>query len=118
MADLPEARVTKGDRPFLICGVDICGPFFVHRRGRGSRTTIMYLAVFVCFTSKAVHLELVEDLTTAAFLNTLERFMNRRGLVHTIWSDNATNFLGASRELERLRELFESKQHWTTVYEP
>ncbi|GFU44951.1 uncharacterized protein TNCV_4234761 [Trichonephila clavipes] len=54
------------------------------------------------YTSKAVHLEIVSDLTTDAFLATLKRFVARRGKCATTSSDNAKNFVGASRELKRL----------------
>ncbi|XP_043496357.1 uncharacterized protein LOC122520328 [Polistes fuscatus] len=50
--------------------------------------------------TKAVHLELVNDLTTEAFLAALRRFMARRGKCSDIYSDNATNFVGAANELE------------------
>lgn len=116
MGQLPQERTSDSVRPFTNTGVDFCGPFTVHNKGRGSRPTTMYLAVFVCFSTKAIHLELVEDLTTAAFLNTLRRFISRRGAPHTIWSDNATNFLGASRKLEELKQLFRQNQHWVEVF--
>ncbi|GFX44846.1 integrase catalytic domain-containing protein [Trichonephila clavipes] len=51
--------------------------------------------------SMAVHLEIVSDLTTDAFLATLKRFVARRGKYATISSDNAKNFVGANRELKR-----------------
>ncbi|GFV44310.1 uncharacterized protein TNCV_4129781 [Trichonephila clavipes] len=50
--------------------------------------------------SKAVHLEIVSDLTTDAFLATLKRFVARRGKCATISSDNAKSFVGANRELK------------------
>lgn len=117
MGQLPKERTRLVSRPFITCGIDYCGPFTIHYKGRGSRTSTMYLAVFVCFSTKAVHLELVEDLTTAAFINTLRRFMNRRGVPKRIWSDNATNFRGSSRILEDLIKLLERPQHWTAVYD-
>ncbi|GFX37459.1 integrase catalytic domain-containing protein [Trichonephila clavipes] len=55
--------------------------------------------------SKAVHLEIVSDLTTDAFLATLKRFVARRGKCATISSDNAKNFIGANREFKRLHNL-------------
>ena len=47
-----------------------------------------YLAVFVCFSTKAAHLEVVSDATTEAFLACLRRFVSRRGLPAHIHSDN------------------------------
>lgn len=105
MADLPSDRVSETDRGFLVTAVDFAGPFTVHHKGRGSRTTKVYLAVFVCFSSRAVHLELVESLTTDAFLDTLRRFISRRGVPHKILSDNGTNFVGANNKLKELYEV-------------
>lgn len=46
---------------------------------------------------RAVHLEMVSSLsTTKDFLYSLHRFISRRGLPRVIYSDNATNFQGAS----------------------
>ena len=58
--------------------------------------------MFVSFSVKAVHLELVSDLTTEAFLATLRRFVARRGKPSTIWSDHGTNFVGAANDLREL----------------
>ncbi|GFV21575.1 uncharacterized protein TNCV_5121621 [Trichonephila clavipes] len=55
--------------------------------------------------SKAVHLEIVSDVTADAFLATLKRFVARCGKCATISSDNAKNFVGANRELKRLHNL-------------
>lgn len=61
-------------------------------------------------STKAVHLELVSDLTTDAFIAALQRFVSRRGIVLEMHSDNATNFHGAQHELHHLYELFQ-KEH-------
>lgn len=57
------------------------------------------MAVFVCFSVRAIHIEVVADLTTAAFIAALKRFAGRRGVPSRIYSDNATNFVDASRLL-------------------
>ena len=54
---------------------------------------------------KAVHLELVTDLTRDAFLACLRRFISRRGCPTLIWSDNGTNFVGAAREIKDLMKV-------------
>lgn len=53
-----------------------------------------YIGVFVCFSTNAIHLELVRDLSTPMFLNALKRFFARRGLS----SKNGTNFVGKSNK--------------------
>ncbi|XP_072392223.1 uncharacterized protein [Diabrotica undecimpunctata] len=61
---------------------------------------------------RAVHLELVNDLTTKAFLARFRRFCARRGKCAEVYSDNATNFVRASRELY---ELFNSSDYQNAI---
>ncbi|XP_055918523.1 uncharacterized protein LOC129950618 [Eupeodes corollae] len=105
MSDLPSSRVCS-TRPFLVSGVDFCGPFPTTVKTRGCRTTKSYLAVFVCFSTKAVHLEIVSDLTTSGFMAALGRFIARRGICRYLYCDNATNFVGARNELADLKKQF------------
>lgn len=117
MGDLPRDRIDPIGGPFHRTGVDYAGPITVHYKGRGSKPTQVYLAIFICFATKAVHIEVVEDLTTAAFISALRRFVAIRGLPMVIWSDNATNFVGAIRHLKELYDLLSSETHWDAVYE-
>lgn len=99
MAALPEERTTLS-RPFACTGVDFAGPFdFKNVSGRGCRISKGYICLFVCFATKAIHLEPVSELSTAAFLATLSRFVSRRGCPSRIYSDNGRNFVGAAKEL-------------------
>lgn len=101
MADFPASRVTPA-RSFSRIGVDFAGPINIKLRpGRGVRTTKCYICLMVCFTTRAIHLEPVGDLSTKAFMAALKRFIARRGKPSEIYSDCGTNFLGASRELRR-----------------
>ncbi|XP_011261040.2 uncharacterized protein LOC105254185 [Camponotus floridanus] len=103
MGNLPRARVTPA-RPFLHTGVDYAGPILIRTsRGRGHRASKGFISVFVCLSTKAVHLEAVTDYTAEAFLAAFRRFVSRRGLCTEVFSDCGTNFVGADREL---REMF------------
>lgn len=105
MGDLPTLRVQPAP-PFYNCGVDYAGPFFTRdRRARGYKKYKSYVCLFVCFSTKAIHLELVSDLTSEAFLSSLRRFIARRGVPHSIHSDNGTTFVGANTELQNLTKL-------------
>ncbi|KAJ8720880.1 hypothetical protein PYW08_006345 [Mythimna loreyi] len=99
MGDLPESRCNPS-RPFHHTGVDFTGFVGIKaNKGRGIKTTKGYIAVFVCMATKAVHLELVSDLTSAGFLAALRRMAARRGAPSHIYSDNGTNFVGANKAL-------------------
>lgn len=93
------------NRPFLHTAVDYSGFIKVRTtKGRGHHSTKAYIALFVCFVTKAIHLEIVSDLTSTAFIAAFKRFTARRGLCSDIYSDNATNFVGASKILYQLRK--------------
>lgn len=109
MADLPKCRVSVS-RPFVNVGVDYGGPFLIKTsRLRKAPLSKVYIAIFVCMSTKAVHIELVSDLSTDGFISTLKRFISRRGNPSQIFSDNATNFLGACNNLKELYSFFKSK---------
>ncbi|XP_035225552.1 uncharacterized protein LOC118198073 [Stegodyphus dumicola] len=101
MGNLPKHRVTL-ERPFFNCGVDYAGPISIKfNKGRGAKSTKGYIALFICLATKALHIEAVSDLTADAFLAALRRFSARRGAPSHIYSDNATNFVGANRKAQR-----------------
>ncbi|XP_011858760.1 PREDICTED: uncharacterized protein LOC105556288 [Vollenhovia emeryi] len=102
MGNLPASRVTPSP-PFAKTGVDYAGPFNI--KISRNKTGKAYLCVFVCFVTKALHLEVVSDLSTAAFLNTLRRFIARRGKCFAIYSDHGTNFVGANNSLKEMHQL-------------
>ncbi|GFX32543.1 integrase catalytic domain-containing protein [Trichonephila clavipes] len=105
MADLPKDRVIK-NYPFNVSGVDFCGPFYIKYKGqRKSVYNKIYVCIFICFVSKAVHLDIVTDLTSNAFIATLKRFIFRRGKCAKLYSDNATNFVGSNIELKKMFNL-------------
>lgn len=100
MANLPSARV-RPTRAFLHSGVDFAGPITSKLyKGRCKQTAKSYISLFVCMVTKAIHLELVSDLTSEAFLAAFRRFIARRGRCTDLYSDCGTNFVGANRELQ------------------
>ena len=121
MADLPAARVSPS-RPFENTGVDYAGPILARpAKGRGTRPIRPTSPLFVCMSTRAVHLELVSDYTTATFLAAFQRFVSRRGRPQRVYSDNGTNFRGAARDLGALagpRCIFRSREHRVEFYSP
>ncbi|XP_072398174.1 uncharacterized protein [Diabrotica undecimpunctata] len=117
MADLPKERF-QVSRPFTNVGIDYGGPFQI-KSSKLRRAPICkaYIAVFVCLVTKAVHIELVSSLSTEAFLLTLKRFISRRGIPKTIYSDNASNFLGARNQLKELYDFFMGTDVLPTIKE-
>lgn len=100
MSDLPAARVTL-TKPFVHTAIDYAG-FFMIRSGltRNAPHAKCYMALFKCMCTGAIHLELVSDLTSTAFIAALDRFTSRRGKPTIIFSDNGTCFHGADKELK------------------
>jgi len=106
MADLPQKRVTPS-RPFQHSGVDYAGPVMLRTAsGRGHKAHKAFLVVFVCMSTKAVHLDVASDYSANAFLAAFRRFVACRGLCQTLHSDCGTNFVGADSQL---RSLFSEK---------
>lgn len=114
MGNLPEFRVNQY-LPFFNTGLDYAGPLLIKDRStRGAKLTKAYICLFVCMSVKAIHLELVPDLTTECFLAALKRFIGRRGKPSNIYSDNAKNFVGANAQLRELGQLLEKQHHIIT----
>lgn len=116
MGDLPQSRANPS-RPFKTCGIDYAGPFYVRLQPRSKYPVKVYICIISCFATRACHIELVKDLTTKSFLAAFRRFISRRGTPATVYSDNATNFVGARNELAELRNLFISESHLKEVQE-
>lgn len=115
MADIPKQRLTLS-RPFSITGIDYGGPFFVKfSQSRKASLSKAYMAIFVCMSTKAVHIELVSELSTNCFIQTLNRFISRRGNPSQIFCDNATNFVGADNQLNELAKFFQSQKNSDTI---
>ncbi|XP_062713737.1 uncharacterized protein LOC115269020 [Aedes albopictus] len=114
MGNLPAARVVPSP-PFAVTGVDYAGPFTIKQGARRPALIKAYVSVYVCMTTKAVHLEAVSDLSTDAFLASLKRFIGRRGMIQQLHSDNATNFRGAHNEMNELFRQFQDQQSVATI---
>jgi len=70
--------------------------------------TQTYIAIFVCFLTKAVHIEVVTSLSTEAFLVVLRLFIACRWKPKIIYSDKLPKFQGASNELHEIYKKLQS----------
>ncbi|XP_029680139.1 uncharacterized protein LOC115245796 [Formica exsecta] len=102
MGDLPRPLVTPA-RPFLHTGIDYAGPMWLRTsKRRGQRATKAFLVVFLCLSTRAVHLDVASDYSADAFLAALRRLIARRGLCRALYSDCGTNFIVADAQLRAL----------------
>ena len=86
MENLPKARVVPPIKAFEDVGLDFAGPFFFRESPKSPEES--YLALLVCFASRALHLELVFDLSTAACIAAIRISVSRRGCPKILKSDN------------------------------
>ena len=93
------------ERVFSCVGLDFAGPLTLKS---GNECVKGCVAFFICFSSKAVHLEAVSSLTTAVCVAALRWFIARRGIPSQIVSDNATIFVGSRRDLNELKQLVQA----------
>ena len=111
---LPEFRVSSQVEAFENVGLDYLGPLYVKEKGSDTEEKV-WVALFTCATSRAVHLELVHDMTTETFLNAFRRFCGRRGIPSLIISDNAKTFKSASNILTKLSKETEVIDHLSSM---
>ncbi|TKS64954.1 hypothetical protein D9C73_027746 [Collichthys lucidus] len=101
MSDLLADRLAT-DPPFTHVGLDVFGPWTVTtRRTRGGAAeSKRWAVIFACLSTRAMHLEVIESMSTSSFINAMRRFLSIRGPVKHLRSDRGTNFIGACRELQ------------------
>ncbi|XP_043284935.1 uncharacterized protein [Venturia canescens] len=117
MADLPKSRVDN-IRAFHHTGVDYFGPMLVKEKKYRNRGSVkVYGCLFICMSTKAMHIEIVSDLTTDAFVAALRRFVSRRGIPAHMYSDNGTNFVEANSRFREFYALRESEEFRAQLYE-
>ena len=108
MGQLPPDRATPSP-PFSVTGLDFAGPFTTLRGNQRKPTQVKtYICLFVCFSTKAVHLELCSDLSAETFIDALRRLTARCGLPRHFYCDNGRNFVGAAMELTEVAHLMQS----------
>jgi hypothetical protein len=111
MAPLPAERATYSPA-FTHVGIDFTGHLILKAQKRSDKSfQKAYVCIFSCATTRMVHLELTNDMTTEEFLQALRRMYNRRGLCDTLWSDNQTTFKKAAKDIKWLFEASSQKMN-------
>ena len=95
---LPEFRVRE-EPPFTFTGVDFAGPLYIRTAGLTASTKV-WICLFTCCVTRAVHLDIVTDLSTTTFIRCLKRFAARRGMPRKFVSDNGKTFKAAAKFLK------------------
>lgn len=110
---LPQFRV-KEEPPFTHTGVDFAGPIFIKRSGSVGSDKV-WLCLYTCCVVHAVHLDIVPDMTTAAFLRSFKRFSARRGFPRKIISDNGKTFKAAAKLIKALVTHKDVQEHLANI---
>ena len=98
-AKIPDYVLSDNFPPFAYTGIDYLGPLLVKDEKRGTKN---WICLFTCLNVRAIHLEVIDDMTTDSFLLCLRRFVSRRGTPSLIISDNAPNFKLGNSVINRI----------------
>ena len=98
MPPLPTKRVTQSS-PFSHSGVDYFGPLFMKSKNESRK---VWVCLYTCLVTRAIHLELMSDMSTEQFLLGFRRFLSRHGKIKEIISDNASQFKLASNIIDKV----------------
>ncbi len=103
---------TTPSPPFSSTGVDFAGPFTL-RMGYTRKPVLIktYACVFICLTTRAIHIELCSSLEADEFRAAFQRFCARRGCPTNVYSDNGTNFVGTFNEIQEIQQLLDSSKN-------
>ena len=107
MAPLPVGRASPSP-PFTHVGLDFTGHLFLKLKG-STVPQKAYVCIFTCASTRMVHFELTNNMTTDEFLQAFKRMYNRRGLCNTKWSDNQSSFKRAIKDLQWIVETSKTK---------
>jgi transposase InsO family protein len=108
MGQIPPERFFAHEKPFTATGVDYFGPIMV---AAGRKSIKRYGVLFTCLTTRAIHLEVANDLSASSCIMAVRRMISRRGQVKHMFSDNGTNLRGADREMRESIERLQDTQY-------
>lgn len=111
---LPRFRVEEGP-PFTAVGVDFAGPICVRSRQNSPNVEKVWIVLYTCCVVRAVHLDVVVDLSAQSFIRSFKRFTARRGLPTQLVSDNGKTFKAAAKLIKKIMNNETVKRHLTDL---
>jgi hypothetical protein len=105
---LPICRVEEAP-PFAHTGVDFAGPLYVKMASTDKCTSKVWVCLYTCCATRAVHLDIVPNLSSFTFFRCFKRFTARRGIPTLMISDNGKTFKAAALIVKQI--LDQSKLH-------
>ncbi|XP_063435740.1 uncharacterized protein LOC134716663 [Mytilus trossulus] len=96
---LPKIRLQEAD-PFTATGIDFTGALQV--KDNENVIKKVYICLFTCASTRAIHLEVVTNLSEETFLQAFRRFSSRKSLPKVVMSDNGSTFVSASEDIKQL----------------
>jgi hypothetical protein len=110
-APLPSIPI-QDNYPFAVTGVDYTGA--IHVRVKGVIISA-YILIFTCGVTRAMHLEVVDDMTAGYFINALRRFTGHHPIPRILYSDNGSTFVNAASILIKLFDHTEVQQELASM---
>ena len=111
---LPRFRVTEAPA-FTFTGVDYAGPLYV-KGATPSESEKIWICLYTCCVVRAIHLEVVPDMTTQSFMRCFKRFTARRGFPAKIISDNGQTFKSAAKTLSKILKHPEVEEYFSGIH--
>ena len=105
--ELPPERVNF-IKPFRCTSIDVCGPYGVKQGGR--QTHKRWILIANCMATRAIQLLPLKDMSTGTLINALIKLHNSFPGIEVIYSDNGSNFRGASREIREAVKAWNATQ--------
>ena len=110
---LPQFRIQE-EPAFTCCGVDFAGPLFVKTQGLVAEKKV-WICLYTCSVVRAVHLDLVPNMTADAFLQSFRRFTARRGFPRRMVLDNGKTFKSADKIIRSVLTHPDVKQYSSSI---
>ena len=99
--------------PFSNTGIDFAGPLYVKEASTADEQVKVYVCLYTCKSTRALHPELTKELSAVAFLQSFQKFCARRGVPAVIMSDNAKTFKHSSKEAQKIVRSDQVHDHLT-----